>query len=196
MCGVVWCHTGTPEEANQALAPARALGPPAFELVGPMPHPVLQSLFDELTVAGMQEYWRADFFNDFADESIAAHVEHFANVPSVFSGTFIFPIDGAAGRIAPDETAFSYRDARFAEVINGIDPDPAAADALKTWVVESWDAVRPYSAGGAYVNFIPDEGQERVQASYRDNYARLAQIKKRYDPTNLFRLNQNIKPAD
>ena len=196
MCGVVWCHTGTPEEADEALAPARALGPPAFELVGPMPHPVLQSLFDELTVAGMQEYWRADFFNDFSDQSIAAHVEHFAKVPSVFSGTFIFPIDGAAGRIAPDETAFSYRDARFAEVINGIDPDPAAAGALRTWVVDSWDAVRPYSAGGAYVNFIPDEGQERVQASYRDNYARLAQIKKRYDPTNLFRLNQNIRPAD
>jgi FAD/FMN-containing dehydrogenase len=196
MCGVVWCHTGTPEEADQALAPARALGPPAFELVGPMPHPVLQSLFDELTVAGMHEYWRADFFNDFSDESIAAHVEHFAKVPTVFSGTFIFPIDGAAGRVAPDATAFSYRDARFAEVINGIDPDPGLADPLKAWVIESWEAVHPYSAGGAYVNFIPDEGQERVQAAYRHNYTRLAQIKKRYDPTNLFRLNQNIRPSD
>lgn len=196
MCGVVWCHTGTPEEADQALAPARALAPPAFEHVGPMPHPVLQSLFDELTVAGMHEYWRADFFNDFSDESIAAHVEHFAKVPTVFSGTFIFPIDGAAGRVAPDATAFSYRDARFAEVINGIDPDPGLADPLKAWVIESWEAVHPHSAGGAYVNFIPDEGQERVQASYRDNYARLAQVKKRYDPTNLFRLNQNIRPAD
>jgi FAD/FMN-containing dehydrogenase len=196
MCGVVWCHTGTPEEADKALAPARALGPPAFEHVGPMPHPVLQSLFDELTVAGMQEYWRADFLNEFSDESIAAHVEHGAKVPTLFSGTFIFPIDGAASRIAPDATAFSYRDARFAEVINGIDPDPALADSLKTWVVESWDAVRPYSAGGAYVNFIPDEGQGRVQASYRGNYTRLAQIKKRYDPTNLFRVNQNIRPSD
>ncbi len=143
MCGVVWCHTGTPAEADEALAPARALGP-AFELVGPMPHPVLQSMFDELTVSGMQEYWRADFLNELSDESIAAHVEHGGKVPSVFSGTFIFPIDGAAGRIARDETAFSYRDARFAEVINGIDPDPASADALKSWVVESWDAVHPY----------------------------------------------------
>jgi hypothetical protein len=196
MCGVVWCHTGTPQDADKALAPARAFGPPSFELVGPMPHPVLQSLFDELTVAGMQEYWRADFLNELSDESIAAHVEHGAKVPNVFSSTLLFPIDGAASRIAPDATAFSYRDARFAEVINGIDPDPALADSLKTWVIDSWDAVRPYSAGGAYVNFIPDEGQERVQASYRDNYARLAQIKKRYDPTNLFRLNQNIRPAD
>ena len=195
VCGVVWCHTGTPAEADEALAPARALGP-AFELVGPMPHPVLQSMFDELTVSGMQEYWRADFLNELSDESIAAHVEHGGKVPSVFSGTFIFPIDGAAGRIARDETPFSYRDARFAEVINGIDPDPASADALKSWVVESWDAVHPYAAAGAYVNFIADEGQERVQASYRENYGRLAELKKRYDPTNLFRLNQNIRPAD
>jgi FAD/FMN-containing dehydrogenase len=196
MCGVVWCHTGTPEEADDALAPARALGSPAFEHVGPMPHPVLQSLFDELTVAGMQEYWRADYFNEFDDESIAAQVEHGAKVPTVFSGTFIFSIDGAAARVAPDATAFSYRDARFAEVINGIDPDPAAAEAARAWVVESWEALHPFSAGGAYVNFIGEEGQERVQASYRDNYARLAQIKKKYDPTNLFRLNQNIRPAD
>jgi FAD/FMN-containing dehydrogenase len=196
MCGVVWCHTGTPEEADRALEPARAFGPPAFELVGPMPHPVLQSMFDGITGPGMQNYWRADFLNDLSDESIAAHVEHGANVPSIFSGTFIFPIDGAAGRIAPDETAFSYRDARFAEVINGVDPDPASAAALRAWVVEAWDAVHPYAAAGAYVNFIADEGQERVQASYRENYERLAQIKRQYDQTNLFRLNQNIRPAD
>jgi FAD/FMN-containing dehydrogenase len=196
VCGVVWCHTGTPEEAEKALAAARALGPPAFEHVGPMPHPVLQSMFDEITGPGMQNYWRADFFNEFSDEAIAAHVEHGANVPTFFSGTFIFPIDGAASRVDPHATAWSYRDARFAENLTGADPDPARADDVTTWVVETWEAVHPYSAGGAYLNFHGDEGQERVQASYRDNYPRLAEIKKRYDPTNLFRVNQNIRPAD
>jgi FAD binding domain-containing protein/berberine-like enzyme len=195
MCGIVWCHTGTLEEANQALGPARAFGPPAFELVGPMPHPVLQSLFDELAGPGLQNYWRADFINDLSDESIATHVEHGAKVPSVFSSILLFPIDGVAGRIPSEETAFSYRDARFAEVITGADPDPASADALKTWVIDSWDAVHPHAAAGVYLNFIGDEGQERVQASYRENYARLADIKQKYDPTNLFRNNQNIQPA-
>jgi FAD/FMN-containing dehydrogenase len=196
MCGVVWSHSGTAADAERDLAPARAVGPPAFELVGPMPHPVLQTMFDELGAAGYQNYWRADFFDELSDEAIAAHLEHGAEMPSFFSGTFIFPIDGAAGRISSDATAWSYRDARFAEVINGVDPDPAMADAVRTWAVKMWEAVHPYSAGGAYLNFEGDEGQDRIRAAYRDNYDRLAQIKNRYDPTNLFRINQNIRPAD
>jgi FAD/FMN-containing dehydrogenase len=196
MCGVVWCHTGTPEAADKELAPVRAFGPPAFELVGPMPHPVLQSMFDGITGPGMQNYWRADFFNELSDEAIAAHAEPGARVPSMFSGTFIFPIDGAASRVGSDQTAWSYRDARFAENLTGADPDPAAADRITAWVMEAWEATHPYSAGGAYLNFQGDEGQERVQASYRGNYGRLAEIKKRYDPGNLFHLNQNIRPAD
>jgi FAD/FMN-containing dehydrogenase len=195
MCGVVWCHTGTPEEAERELAPARAFGPPAFELVGPMPHPVLQSLFDGITGAGMQNYWRADFFNEFNDEAIAAHVAHGSKVPNFFSGVFIFPVDGAAARVNAHDTAWSYRDARFAENLTGADPDPAGADAITEWVVETWDASHSHSAGGAYLNFQGDEGQERVRASFRDNYERLAQIKKRYDPANLFHVNQNIQPA-
>src|SRR5262245_25699513 len=196
MCGVVWCHTGTPEEAEKDLAPARAFGPPAFELVGPMPHPVLQSLFDGITGPGMQNYWRADFFSELDDDAIAAPVEHGAHVPSFYSGTFIFPIDGAAARVDSHDTAWSYRDARFAENLTGADPDPAAAETITNWVMGAWEAAHPFSAGGAYLNFQGDEGQERVRASFRDNYDRLAQIKKRYDPTNLFHVNQNIQPAD
>jgi FAD/FMN-containing dehydrogenase len=195
MCGIVWCHTGTQEEADKALALARAFQPPAFELVGPMPYPVLQSMFDGITGPGMQNYWRADFFNELGDAAIAAHVEHGAHVPSMFSGTFIFPIDGAAARVGSDETAWSFRDARFAENLTGADPDPAAADRITGWVMGAWEAAHPYSAGGAYLNFEGDEGQERVRTSYRDNYDRLAEIKKRYDPGNLFHLNQNIRPA-
>ena len=98
-------------------------------------------------------------------------------------------------RVGSDETAFSYRDATWAEVIVGVDPDPANAERIKDWTVAYWMALHPYSAGGAYVNFMMDEGQERVQATYRDNYDRLIDVKSRYDPTNLFHVNQNIKPA-
>jgi len=195
MCGVVWCHVGTPETAEQALAPARAFGPPAFDLVGPMPHPVLQSMFDPVAGAGMQQYWRGDLFGDLSDPAIAAHVEHGATVPNMFSGILVYPIDGVTGRVESDATAWSHRDARFSEVIFAADPDPAAADRLRSWVVETWEAVHPFSAGGAYVNFLGDEGQERVRTSYRENYERLATIKTQYDPTNLFRINHNIRPS-
>ena len=115
--------------------------------------------------------------------------------PPGLSQVHIYPIDGAAHRVGSGDTAFSYRDANFAVVIVGIDPDPAKRDVITQWCKDYFDAVHPYSAGGAYVNFMMEEGQERVQASFRDNYARLAQIKRKYDPDNLFRVNQNIRPA-
>jgi FAD/FMN-containing dehydrogenase len=196
MCGIVWCHTGSAEDAEAALAPARALGPPALDLVGPVPYPAAQSAFDAVYPHGQQHYWRADFVNELSDEAIARHVEHAAKLPTWQSSMHLYPIDGAVHRTASDETAFSYRDARWAEVIFAVDADPEKAGLLKTWVVDYYDATHEFSAGGAYVNFMMDEGQERVQASYRGNYARLAEIKKRYDPDNLFRSNQNIRPAD
>jgi FAD/FMN-containing dehydrogenase len=107
----------------------------------------------------------------------------------------LYPIDGAAHDVGKNDTAFSYRDATWGQVIVGVDHDPANAAMLRDWTVDYWDATHPYSAGGAYVNMMMDEGQERVQASYRDNYPRLAQIKAAYDPDNVFRVNQNIRPA-
>ena len=195
MCGIVWCHTGTAEEAEAALAPARALGP-ALDLVGPVPYPAAQSAFDALYPSGQLHYWRADFLNELSDEAIARHVEHGAKLPTWQSSVHLYPIDAAVHRVGTDETAFAYRDARWAEVIFAVDADPEQADALKSWVVDYYDATHEYSAGGAYVNFMMEEGQERVQASYRGNYARLAEVKKRYDPDNLFHVNQNIRPAD
>lgn len=195
MCGVVWCHTGAHEDAIEALAPARAFGPPAFDLVGPMPFPVLQSMFDPIAGPGLQNYWRGDFFTELTDDAIAAHVEHGANVPNIFSGLHLYPTDGVAGRVSPDATAWSFREARWSQVIFAADPDPAVADRMKDWVVESWDATHPFSAGGAYVNFLGDEGQDRIRAAYRDNFERLARIKRQVDPGNLFRMNQNILPA-
>lgn len=195
MCAVIWCSTAAPEEAEKITRAMRSVGTPALDHVGPMPFPMLQSLFDPLLPPGLQWYWRADFVKDFSDKAIAAHLAHASKAPAGLSQVHIYPIDGAAHRVGIHDTAFSYRDANFALVIVGVDPSPANGPTVTKWCKEYFDAVHPYSAGGAYVNFMMEEGQERVQASFRDNYARLATVKKAYDPTNFFRVNQNIRPA-
>jgi len=195
VCAIIWCSTASAERAEQVTKPMRSVGTPLLDHVGPMPFPAVQSLFDPLLPAGMQWYWRADFVTTFTAESIRAHLAVALKAPPGLSQVHIYPIDGAAHRVGSGDTAFSYRDANFAVVIVGIDPDPAKRDVITQWCKDYFDAVHPYSAGGAYVNFMMEEGQERVQASFRDNYARLAQIKRKYDPDNLFRVNQNIRPA-
>jgi FAD/FMN-containing dehydrogenase len=195
MCGVVWCYAGPLEEAEEAFRPIRQFGPPALDLVGPMPLPTLNSLFDPLVPPGLQQYWTGDFINELSDEAIALHVRYGEKTPTMLSTTLLFPVDGAVHRVGKDETAFSYRDATWSATINGVDPDPANNERIISWTKEYGEALHPYSAGGAYVNFMMDEGQERVKATYRDNYERLVAIKNEYDPTNLFRANQNIKPT-
>jgi FAD/FMN-containing dehydrogenase len=195
MCGVVWCYAGPLEEAEEAFRSIRQFGPPALDLVGPMPLPTLNSLFDPLVPPGLQQYWTGDFINELSDEAIALHVRYGEKTPTMLSTTLLFPVDGAVHRVGKDETAFSYRDATWSATINGVDPDPANNERIISWTKEYGEALHPYSAGGAYVNFMMDEGQERVKATYRDNYERLVAIKNEYDPTNLFRANQNIKPT-
>ena len=195
MCGVVWCYTGPAEQAEQVFAPIREFGPPALYGVQPMPYPALQSAFDPLVPPGLQWYWKADFLRELPDEAIARHVEYARTMPTPLSGLHLYPVDGAVRRKGQNDTAFSYRDATWAEVIFGVDPDPAKADEITTWARDYWNAVHPYAAGGAYVNMMMEEGQERIRAAYRDNFDRLAEIKAKYDPTNLFRINQNIRPA-
>lgn len=195
MCGVVWCYTGPEKEAERVFKPIREFGPPALYGIHAMPHPMLQSAFDALYPPGLQWYWRADFVKELSDAAVAVHVKHGSNVPTMHSSMHLYPINGAAQRVGKTETPWSYRDATWAEVIVGVDPDPANTKRITEWSKTYWDALHPYSAGGAYVNFMMDEGEERIKATYRDNYARLASIKKKYDPTNLFRVNQNIKPA-
>ncbi len=196
VCAVVWCCTCSTEEAEKALKPMRSLGHPLFDHFGPAPFPVVQSMFDGLFVPGLQWYWRADNFTQLSDEAIARHVEHGSHIPTMLSTMHLYPVTGAAQRVGKTDTAYSFREAAFAEVIVGVDPDPANAAKITTWCKDYWEALHPFSAGGAYVNFMMDEGQERVQATYRDNYQRLAEIKAKYDPTNFFRVNQNIRPAD
>jgi FAD/FMN-containing dehydrogenase len=194
VCGIVWCYTGPPEHAGEVFAPVTAVGTPLMHGVSTMPFPALQSAFDPLYPAGYQMYWRADFVNELSDAAIAIHVEHGAAMPTPLSTMHLYPIDGAAQDVSKEATPWSYRSANWAQVVVGVDPDPANAGVLEAWTKAYHDALHPHSAGGAYVNMMMDEGQERVRASYRDNFPRLARIKATYDPQNLFRVNQNIVP--
>jgi FAD/FMN-containing dehydrogenase len=160
------------------------------------PVPAINSAFDALYPPGHQQYWRGDYFAEIPDEAIAKHAEFSEQLPTMQSTMHLYPSDGAASRVPNDATAWAYREAKWTAVFVGVDPEPANAEPIKDWVVDYFDALHPYSLGGSYVNFMMDEGQERVQATYRGNYARLAQIKAKYDPDNLFHVNQNIKPAN
>ncbi len=196
MCAIVWCYSGALEQADAAFQPIRANIPPAVDFAGPIPWPVLQSLFDALYPKGLQWYWKTDFFNELSDKAIELHLKYGAQLPTMHSTMHIYPINGAAHHVGASDTAFSFRDANFAEVIVGVDPDPANNERMIGWARDYWMALHPYSAGGGYVNMMMDEGTDSVQAAYRDNYARLAQIKATYDPGNLFRVNQNITPTN
>ena len=194
MCGIVWCYAGALDKAEEIFKPIRDSLRPELDLVGPMPHPMLQTMFDGLFRPGLQWYWKADFFNELSDEAIAQHVEHGSKIPTLLSTMHLYPINGKAHQVARSATPWSYREAVWAEVIVGVDPEPANRERIISWAKDYWQALHPYSAGGAYLNFIMDEGEDRVRTSYRENYDRLVAIKNKYDPTNLFRVNQNIQP--
>lgn len=194
MCAIVWCYCGALQNAERVFSPIRRDHPAKLDLVGPMPHPTLQSMFDALFPPGLQSYWKADFFREISDQAIDEHVKFGQQLPTMLSTMHLYPINGAAARISNQATAWANRDANFAEVIVGVDPDPANNDKLIPWARDYWAALHPYSSGGAYINFMMDEGEDRVKATYRDNYQRLAGIKAKYDPKNLFHVNQNIRP--
>jgi FAD/FMN-containing dehydrogenase len=195
MCGIMWVSTAPPDQAERITKPMRSLGKPALDHVGPMPFPAAQSLFDPLYPPGLQQYWRGDFVRELSDEAISKHVEFGQKLPTLLSTMHMYPINGAAHRVGSSDTAFSYRDANWTQVTVGVDPDPANRGKITRWCKDYFDAVHPYSAGGSYVNMMMEEGDERVKAAFRDNYGRLAAVKKTYDPTNFFRVNQNIRPS-
>jgi len=194
VCGIVWCYTGPHDRADEVLEPIRTFGSPLVAGLQPMPFSVLQGAFDELNPAGLQQYWRADFFSEISDVAIDVHVKYGRQLPTGLSAMHLHPIDGAASRVPGDATAFAYRDGGWAGVIIGVDPDPDNAGLLSQWARDYWQELHPTSAGGAYVNFLMNEGTDRIKAAYRGNYHRLAQIKHRYDPDNTFHINQNIQP--
>lgn len=193
-CGIVWTYTGKPEKAADTFTAIRSFKKPIFDHVGEMPLPVLQTLFDALLPSGYQWYWKGDFFNEMTPEAIAKHVKWGAAMPTPLSTMHMYPVNGAASRVKNDDTAWGYRDALWAMVIAGIDPDPANKEKISSWAKQYWEDMHQYSAGGSYVNFMMEEGEQRVKATYRGNYDRLVKIKEKYDPENFFRVNQNIKP--
>ena len=196
VCGVVWCYVGPEEQAATAMAPLLdALPEPLMHGVQPMPHHMLQGAFDGLYPPGDQWYWRADFVKEIPDEAVEIHARFGSAMPTMKSTMHMYPIDGAAHDVGSEDTAWSYRDAVWGSVFAGVDPDPGNVETIRDWSIDYFEALHPYSAGGAYVNMMMDEGQERVRASYRGNYDRLAQVKAVYDPDNVFRVNQNIEPA-
>jgi FAD/FMN-containing dehydrogenase len=195
-CGVVWCYTGAHDRADAVLAPVRAFGTPLVMGLGPVPFPALQSAFDPLYPPGLQWYWRTDVFTEIPDAAIEVHRRYGGQLPTGHSTMHLYPIDGAAARVPEDATAFPFRGGGWVGVIVGVDPDPANAELITQWARAYADDLHPTAVGGAYVNFLMDEGEDRVRASYGANYDRLAQVKATYDPENTFHLNQNIRPAD
>jgi FAD/FMN-containing dehydrogenase len=156
----------------------------------------MQGMFDPLYPKGLQCYWRGDVVTEITDELIDTHLEWSSKLPTMLSTMHMYPIDGAVRDVGSDDTAFSYREGGWSGVVFAVDPDPAKADELRDWCVGYWDATHPYSAGGAYVNFMGEgEGEDRVRATYRGNYDRLARVKAQYDPLNVFQINQNVIPT-
>jgi FAD binding domain/Berberine and berberine like len=195
MCGIVWCYTGPIKKAEKVFKPIRNFKAPALDMVGPIPHPVLQSLHDGLYPPGLQWYWKADFFKELSDAAIEKHLEHASLLPTWQSTMHLYPVDGKVHRVRETDTAFAHRDAVWSGVIVGIDPDPANRERITTWARNYYEALHPFGAGGAYVNFMMEEGDDRIRATYRANYDRLTVVKAKYDPGNFFRINQNIRPA-
>lgn len=193
-CGIMWCYAGDDEEKFEKLMkPVRAMEP-YFEHLGLMPYPSLQTFFDGLFTKGMQWYWRGEFFTEIGPEAREIHEKFGLELPSAHSLYHLYPINGAAGRVKNEDTAWAFRDAKYAGVCVGVDGSAENAEKITSWCKSYSETLRPYSLGAGYVNFQMDEGEDKVKATYRDNYKRLVAIKNEYDPENFFRVNQNIKP--
>jgi hypothetical protein len=197
MCVLLVSHNGSTPDGEKAVNSVRsALPAPIIDWASPMPYPALQTLFDALLPKGLQWYWKGDFVKALPDAAIDAHLANAAKLPSVLSGMHLYPIDGAVHRPKKDATAWNCRDATWSMVIYGVDPDPKNAPTLKKWARDYWEAVHPFDLDGAYPNFMmDDEGEARLAATFGDNYKMLAVLKKKYDPSNLFQVNLNIRPA-
>lgn len=197
MCLLMTCFDGPEEAGRRAIAALLDGVPkPLFDWRAEMPYPAVQGMFDGLLPSGLQWHWRGDFVSELPDAAIDVHLAWNAKAPSELSVMHLYPIDGAVRRRAGDATAWARRDATWSMVIAGIDPDPAKALALCDWARGYWEAVHPYSAGGAYPNFMgSEEPVGRLQATFGTNWPRLVEVKRRYDPRNLLRRDNNIPPT-
>jgi hypothetical protein len=193
---VIPFYNGPVEEGEKLLQPLRQFGPPVADLVQPMPYTAFQQALDALNPPGNRVYWKSAILRDVDDDTLGTIIAHAESMPSPLSEALIESYGGAANRVGAQDTAYPLRDARYA--LNAISKwtDPAQDQPNIAWSRGLWEAIQRYSPGSVYVNFMgTDEPPDRVRAAYGPNYDRLAELKARYDPTNLFRLNQNIKPG-
>lgn len=191
---LVACWAGHPDEGEQRFKPFHDVAEVKAEHVGRVPYPAINAAFDGLYPKGIRQYWKGNFVKDLTDDAIAAHVEHGAKTPTMSSTMHLYPIDGACHRVGADETAFGHRDASFSMVVVSAWEDPADDEANTQWVRQYSAAIAPHSEPGGYINFMAADDDDRIPANYGDSYARLVDVKRRYDPDNLFRINQNIQP--
>ena len=196
VCALVVCYNGDPKQGEKVLAPIRAFGPPVADAVGPVPFIQQQSLFDPAYPPGRFHYWKAGFMNSLPEEAMDVAIEHFARRPSPMTALMFEHMHGAASRVPVDATAFAHRFNHYNFSAFGVWENARDNDVNRKWVQDFWQAARPYLSGRAYVNYLSQEGADRVREAYGPNYERLAALKRKYDPTNFFRLNQNIPPAN
>ncbi|SKB46971.1 FAD/FMN-containing dehydrogenase [Salegentibacter holothuriorum] len=196
VCGIVWNYTGPIEKAEEIFRPIREFGPPILDFVSEIPMPALNGMFDELYPTGLQWYWKAHYLNELNDKSIQVNIKYGSRTPTLHSTTHLYPIDGAVHEVSAQDTAWTNRKARWAQVIVGVSPDANDAEEITTWCRNYYEALKPYAIGGGYVNFMMEEEDGRIEDSYGENFKRLRQIKKKYDPQNFFHINQNIEPCD
>jgi FAD/FMN-containing dehydrogenase len=195
LCFMLPCWAGDPAQADAQLAPFDEAGKVVAKALGPIPYPALNTMFDPLLPAGLQHYWKAHFATELTDEAISAHAEHGAKVPFMTSTMHIYSINGAVHNVGATETAFAHREATFATIIAGINPDPADNEPTKKWVRDYYDATSKHSMGAGYINFMVEDDTSRIEDNYAQNFGRLRSLKAKFDPDNLFHLNQNIEPA-
>ncbi len=194
-CALVVAWTGDPARADEVMRPVREAGTVLVDVARATTYPALNGMFDAAHPPGHHHYWKADFMPGLNDDVVAVHERYGQDFPNPMSIAHIYPMNGAIHDVPSDATAFSYRDVTFVHVIGGVDPDPAKMPERIEWAQAYWSALHPYSAKGAYVNFLMEEGEDRIRATYRDNYPRLVRVKRDWDPANIFRQNQNIPPA-
>ena len=192
---IVACYAGTVEAAQEVVAPLKEFGPPLADMIQPMPYVQAQVMFDESYPKGRLNYWKSSLLNGLSDATIDALVDGFESVGSPFSSILIEHLGGAVARVEPETTASGVRDAAYDCVIMSAWTEPSESDTHIAWGDGLWQSIQPDSTGGVYVNYLGDEGEARVRAAYGANHTRLAKLKAKYDPTNLFRYNRNIRPA-